>query len=73
MVGMRRQKWFGHVAGCLLLVVMGVQGWFGVPLVWAADTGRMVQKNGEWVYVEDLDPALRLLLERALKQVTITQ
>jgi hypothetical protein len=70
---MRRQKWFGHVAGCLLLVVMGVQGWFGVPLVWAADTGRMVQKNGEWVYVEDLDPALRLLLERALKQGTITQ
>jgi hypothetical protein len=70
---MRRQKWFGHVAGCLLAVVMGVQGWFGVPLVWAADTGRMVQKNGEWVYVEDLDPALRLLLERALKQGTITQ
>jgi hypothetical protein len=73
MVGMRRQKWFGHVAGCLLAVVMGVQGWFGVPLVWAADTGRMVQKNGEWVYVEDLDPALRLLLDRALKQGTITQ
>jgi hypothetical protein len=70
---MRRQKWFGHVAGCLLAVVMGVQGWFGVPMVWAADTGRMVQKNGEWVYVEDLDPALRLLLERALKQGTITQ
>ena len=73
MVGMRRRMWFGHVVGCLLAVVMGVQGWFAVPLVWAADTGRMVQKNGEWVYVEDQDPALRLLLERAVKQGTITQ
>jgi hypothetical protein len=65
--------WFGHVAGFLLATVMGVEGWFGVPLVWAADTGRMVQKNGEWVFVEDQDPALRLLLERAVKQGTITQ
>ena len=73
MVGIRRKAWFGHVAGCLLAVAIGVQGWFDVPLVWAADTGRMVQKNGEWVFVEDQDPALRLLLERAVKQGTITQ
>jgi len=33
----------------------------------------MVQKNGEWVYVEDIDPATKLLLERAVKQGTITQ
>lgn len=73
MAGMRRRMWFGQVAGCFLAVVMGVEAWFAVPLVWAADTGRMVQKNGEWVFVEDQDPALRLLLERAVKQGTITQ
>jgi len=73
MVGIRRRIWFGYVAGCLLAVAMGMQGWFGMPGVWAADTGRMVQKNGEWVFAEDQDPALRLLLERALKQGTITQ
>jgi len=72
-VGIRRRMWFGHVVGCFLAGAMGVQGWFAVPLVWAADTGRMVQKNGEWVFVEDQDPALRLLLERAVKQGTITQ
>jgi hypothetical protein len=33
----------------------------------------MIQKNGEWVFAEDQDPALRLLLERAVKQGTITQ
>jgi len=73
MASMRRRMWFGHVAGLLLATVMGMEGWFGAPLVWAADTGRMVQKNGEWVFVEDQDPALRLLLERAVKQGTITQ
>ena len=73
MASIRRRMRFGQVAGCLLAVAIGVQGWFVVALVWAADTGRMVQKNGEWVFVEDQDPALRLLLERAVKQGTITQ
>ncbi len=73
MVGMRRRMQFGQVAGCFLAMVIGVQAWFAVPLVWAADTGRMVQKDGEWVFVEDQDPALRLLLERAVKQGTITR
>lgn len=73
MACMRRRMWFGRVASCFLAVVMGVEAWFAVSLVWAADTGRMVQKNGEWVFVEDQDPALRLLLERAVKQGTITQ
>ena len=33
----------------------------------------MVQKNGEWIFVDDLDPATKLLLERAVKQGTITK
>lgn len=39
----------------------------------AVETGRFVQKNGESIFVEDQDPALRLLLERAVKEGTITQ
>lgn len=38
----------------------------------AADTGKLVQKDGEYVFVESMDPATRLLLERAVKQGTIT-
>lgn len=73
MVGMNRRICWSHVAGCLLAWAIVLQGWFDRPLVWAADTGRMIQKNGEWVFAEDQDPALRLLLERAVKQGTITQ
>lgn len=39
----------------------------------AAETGRLVEKDGRYVFVESMDPAMRLLLERALKQGTITQ
>jgi len=39
----------------------------------AAESGRLVEKNGQYVFVESIDPATRLLLERALKQGTITQ
>ena len=73
MPGMNRRIWWRHVVGCLLVWAIGLQGWFDGPQVWAADTGRMIQKNGEWVFAEDQDPALRLLLERAVKQGTITQ
>lgn len=40
---------------------------------WAAESGRLVEKDGKYVFVESLDPATRLLLERAVKQGTITQ
>ena len=39
----------------------------------AADSGKLIEKNGEFVFVESMDPATRLLLERAVKQGTITQ
>jgi hypothetical protein len=39
----------------------------------AAESGKLVEKNGEYVFVESMDPATRLLLERAVKQGTITQ
>lgn len=49
------------------------QEWVTVPLARAAETGRLIQKNGKFVFVEDQDPGLRLLLERAVQQGTITQ
>jgi hypothetical protein len=42
-------------------------------VAWAADSGRLVEKDGKYVFVESMDPATKLLLERAVKQGTITQ
>lgn len=39
----------------------------------AAESGRLVEKDGRYVFVESIDPATKLLLERAVKQGTITQ
>jgi hypothetical protein len=46
--------------------------WAPVPLH-AAESGRLVEKDGQYVFVESLDPATKLLLERAVRQGTITQ
>jgi hypothetical protein len=46
--------------------------WAPVPLH-AAELGRLVEKDGQYVFVESLDPATKLLLERAVRQGTITQ
>ena len=43
------------------------------PQVWAADAGKLVEKDGRYVFVESMDPATKLLLQRAVKQGTITQ
>ena len=42
-------------------------------VAWAADPGKLVEKDGKYVFVESMDPATKLLLERAVKQGTITQ
>ncbi len=39
----------------------------------AAESGRLVEKNGDYVFVESLDPAVNLLLERAVTQGLITR
>jgi hypothetical protein len=39
----------------------------------AADTGKLVEKDGKHVFVESMDPATKLLLDRAAKQGIITQ
>lgn len=45
----------------------------GASVVWSAESGRLVEKDGKYVFVESMDPATKLLLERAVKQGTITQ
>lgn len=60
-----RARWF--VAGYLVLLGLCV-----CP-AWAADAGRLVEKDGRYVFVESMDPATKLLLQRAVKQGTITQ
>ena len=47
--------------------------WFGPETVFAAEAGKLVEKDGKYVFVESMDPATKLLLERAVKQGTITQ
>ncbi|MCG3777522.1 MAG: hypothetical protein JW388_0215 [Nitrospira sp.] len=54
---------------CAVMLVSLVWG----SAVWAAESGRLVEKDGKYVFVESMDPATKLLLERAVKQGTITQ
>jgi len=39
----------------------------------AVDSGRLVEKDGQYVFVESMDPATRLLLERSYEKGIITQ
>lgn len=55
--------------GVLLLCSGGVQP----QSILAAESGRLIEKDGKYVFVESMDPATKLLLERAVKQGTITQ
>ncbi len=66
----RPGQWIRN-AGFLLLwfCVIGLEA----PVSLAADSGRLIEKDGKYVFVESMDPATKLLLERAVKQGTITQ
>jgi hypothetical protein len=41
--------------------------------VLAIESGRLIEKDGKYVFVESIDPALELMLERSVKQGIITQ
>lgn len=62
-------KWAKPVAGGAVLL-----GWLvaAVPAP-AVESGRLVEKDGQYVFVESQDPAIRLLLERAYEKGIITQ
>lgn len=59
----------GRLLAAALVCLLGVWPVAG----WTAESGRLVEKNGKYVFVESQDPALQLLLERAVKQGWITQ
>lgn len=61
----QRVRWFISETLVLLTLCMSP--------AWAADTGKLVEKDGKYVFVESMDPATKLLLQRAVKQGTITQ
>jgi hypothetical protein len=46
---------------------------YGTGIAVAGDTGKLVEKDGKHVFVESMDPATKLLLDRAAKQGIITQ
>ena len=56
-----------------LVVLLCCSGSFESQKVLAAEAGKLVEKDGKYVFVESMDPATRLLMERALKQGIITQ
>ena len=59
--------WFSSMSLCLSLwLCWTVSGW-------AAESGRLVERDGKYVFVESMDPATKLLLQRAVKSGTITQ
>ena len=41
--------------------------------VQAVDSGKLIEKDGQYVFVESMDPATRLLLERSYEKGIITQ
>ena len=54
-----RARWF--VAGAMVLLGLCMNP------AWAADTGKLVEKDGRYVFVESMDPATKLLLQRAVR------
>lgn len=57
-----------------LLIMIILCAWTGgAEPALAADTGKLVEKDGKHVFVESMDPATKLLLDRAAKQGIITQ
>lgn len=68
--GVSLTRW-SKVLGLALWLVCAT--WWGPPLSFAADAGKLVEKDGKYVFVESMDPATKLLLERAVNQGTITR
>ncbi len=62
-----------HWALCITMLLIGVIAVSTPQSAHATESGKLVEKDGRYVFVESMDPATRLLLERAVKQGTITQ
>lgn len=58
-----------------ILIAAGMLSVISMPFdpAHAVESGRLVEKDGQYVFVESMDPATRLLLERAYEKGIITQ
>lgn len=58
-----------------ILIAVGMLSVISMPFdhAHAVESGRLVEKDGQYVFVESMDPATRLLLERAYEKGIITQ
>lgn len=77
-----RKRWGGAPIDCkptsiqrfLLHCVVVLCSLFGYSTIgFAAEAGKLVEKDGKYVFVESMDPSLKLLLERSVKSGMITQ
>jgi len=66
----RVMTWF---RGMLVLAVSTVLTLSSSMDVGATETGRLVEKDGKYVFIESQDPSMRLLLERAVDRGFITR
>ena len=78
---MNRRWWFRHPHADLVArkkiicpMVLVLVSWFSyVAAGLAAESGKLVEKDGKYVFVESMDPSMKLLLERSVKSEMITQ
>ncbi len=54
---------------CMILIM----SWLAAVQAEAVESGRLVEKDGKYVFVESMDPSMKLLLDRSLKNGLITQ
>ncbi|MEW6544829.1 MAG: porin [Nitrospirota bacterium] len=64
--------WSRLLRACLLAVTL-TAAWGDPRPAHAVESGKLIEKDGKYVFVETQDPALRLLMERALEKGLITQ
>jgi phosphate-selective porin O/P len=57
------------IAGLFMASCIGAMG----PYAEAVESGRVIEKDGKYVFVESMDPSMKLLLDRALKNGWISQ
>ena len=68
----RIDAWVRQFYTLLWFVIWGLTLTIDPAHVFATETGKLVEKDGKYVFVESQDPAVKLLLERAVKQGIIT-
>src|SRR5579884_1904447 len=67
----RGQCWAKRLGtGCTAVVLAAFL--LAVPAE-AVESGRLVEKDGRYVFIENMDPSMKLLLDRSLQNGLITQ